>query len=739
MNKETIFFNKDQVKLIASYSILYKTYFRYGIYIAGFLLSLVIFFIISNISFISAFSLNNVVDMNGRIASIEQQYQNNFSVVKLIENVKLFLSDGQVSANNWILFSEDNVLVFWEGLVLPRLLHIAEKNLQEHYNTSFLAEKYEPKKMEAFFKEVLVYPVIYAPFRTPLIKGKIQLKETIKSDFSLECLDQSSRTSPICRNYINNFLATFPYYTLENAYSEFRSIASNLSQNTIYHQKICNWINKMLDLWAEVDVRLKNMIYDCSNVDRQKYLLRNDFEDIQRGLMIGYISSSVYSTPELNYYKLLSAQQLLAKQINNWESIASLLVSYLNFVKELWAYNTKFKDGEWVPFFYKQFIYWFNNEVIIPVLNNETFKITKDQKNSLLNDLLLINNGSKALGFNSLQSIVLKWEIWVQESKPISSSQEASSSDSLDLELLFKDSYLPAQFSLLSTDTLEDGALLKIRGIDRKTDLELQAFLRFARNTLYVERIEISWNSSLENYVNAILKNNQFIFTRTLGIIEENQEIGSQSQQTASLCDAFVAKYRNDVVSCGLEKLIMKKNQGPTYTFSLLNEELIALSISDKELEKAILATLDFKAINKSNTRPMITAIYNYQLEDEDSGFGMRTSLQVLDYFKKFLNIEPENIVHDHGVTRVYFVVKDIKFIARYDIVSNNLSQIWFDVGIRKDGVVIKNFSLLLSSANSEAINSFLFDPLEAIGKVNPNVVKKYFGTWKNLLPSDQW
>lgn len=710
---------------------MYKIIFKYGVYLSAFLFSIIILIFFPEIAKIKNFSLKNTENIIPQIKAIEDTFWERNSSLNAFENLQFPIIDGKILLDWDTVFSEDNILIYKESLVLPRVTNVSQKKLDYYYN--FYENKtYNPAIIDAFYKEVLLYPLVNPPVVKSLDLPKLYLKWNIRSNFSLDCLENSSKNSPICKFYVNEFLDTFPYYKLDAYYLDFKNIVSHFSSNPIYHQKICAWINKMLQLWAEPDTFLRNIVYDCEDTYRNEYLLWNDFEEIKKWLSIGYINNSVYASSFLNYYKLLSTQQLLLKQIRGWESIASLLSSYLSFLKEFLIKDSASKEGNFFGSFYKGLTYWFNNQILLPVLNNESSKITKEQKSALLNDLLIINNWNKNMGFIWLQTSI-EGDIVANVDQ-----NKNTGTPSLDLEKIFKDNYLPPQFALHSSELTWENSL-KVMGIDKKSELDLILQLKFEWNILYVEKIEIITNEKLADYLNILLKNNRYTLTRVLGLIEEHQDIAIGEVEKSSLCVEMKEKYSEFLFSCSPTTLVLKNEEEVAYTFHLINNQLVGLNISDKILEKQILASIEFSEITATNSKVWIHSIFSYRIEDEEEGYGIRASLQVLDSFRTYLNVEPDDIVHDHGVIRVYFTVQNIKFIARYDLSKNILSQVGFDVWVWKDWVVIKNFELAFSKDELEKINSFIFDPLATIKKINSTVVEKYFGTWAILLPKDQW
>ena len=125
--KESIFFNKEQLKIIHWYGIVYKGVFRYWVTTISLILS---FIALGYFVFSSCFSPKFIAE-EALSSSTESQdfYVDKQQTVFAISGLTAKILNGKIESNTEGFNSENNLLEM-EGLVLPELTSLSFENLR---------------------------------------------------------------------------------------------------------------------------------------------------------------------------------------------------------------------------------------------------------------------------------------------------------------------------------------------------------------------------------------------------------------------------------------------------------------------------------------------------------------------------------------------------------------------------------------------------------------------------------
>lgn len=647
-------------------------------------------------------------------------------------------------------FSSQDNLINFSGLILPRTVLI-DQTKWNTYAEPILNSTYDKNLINSYFLDIFVTPLQKTTLNTKPYAG-LPVQWDIKQFFGLSCLDTISAGSFVCQHYVNQFLKSFYVYDLawvggNNATSdtftvntqpipdEFFTIYEKLKYNSNNQKRFCSGILQYLQYGGKNDNRFWEIFSDCGSEEYATYTELRDFLTIKESLALGYVDAKVSSSKLLNEYKLFVMQQLLYKALLASEDANSLLQSYLSFLSDLLLKESN-RNWELINQFTRDFTYWYNVSIVDPYLKDEKSKIDKETRNTLTTRLFSIHNGNKTLNFTGLAkqttlTIDTTSTLWTPEK-----------SDSQNLEELFR-ANLPSQFRLTSLTNQEETESLIVKGLDRDTDVRLEAVIKFDGVKLYVEKVSISGNKALESFVNALLERDHYVFVKMLQLISDNLAIADQnSTLKLDLCAELKQKYPTGLLLCSDSKIQIEKGQteqasGTIYTFLLQKGSLIWVEISDKILETKVLQNLDIWKITKDTLAPMIPVIVNYEPKDEISGFGMKEQLLVNDKFMKYFSKAPKKVEVSWGSVRIYFEVEGINFIGGYDVVTNRLAPISLDFWAARKPIIIQKMELNLDDQHRDELNAFLLNPINYVQKINPNLVKKYFVDGKLTLSQE--
>jgi len=647
-------------------------------------------------------------------------------------------------------FSSQDNLINFSGLILPRTV-IIDQAKWNTYAEPILNSTYDKNLINSYFLDIFVTPLQKATLNAKPYAG-LPVQWDIKQFFGLSCLDTISAGSFVCQHYVNQFLKSFYVYDLawvggNNAMNdtftvntqpipdEFFTIYEKLKYNSDNQKRFCSGILQYLQYGGKNDNRFWEIFSDCGSEEYATYTELRDFLTIKESLALGYVDAKVSSSKLLNEYKLFVMQQLLYKALLASEDANSLLQSYLSFLSDLLLKESN-RNWELINQFARDFTYWYNVSIVDPYLKDEKSKIDKETRNTLTTRLFSIHNGNKTLNFIGLSkqstlNIDTTSTLWTLEK-----------SHSQNLEELFR-ANLPGQFRLTSLVNQEETESLVVKGLDRDTDVRLEAVIKFDGVKLYVEKVSISGNKALESFVNALLERDHYVFVKMLQLISDNLAIADQSSTLKlDLCSELKQKYPAGLLLCSDSKIQIEKGQteqasGTIYTFLLQKGSLIWVEISDKILETKVLQNLDIWKITKDTLAPMLPVIVNYEPKDEISGFGMKEQLLVNDKFMKYFSKAPKKVEVSWGSVRIYFEVEGINFIGGYDVVTNRLAPISLDFWAARKPIIIQKMELNLDDQHRDDLNAFLLNPINYVQKINPNLVKKYFVDGKLTLSQE--
>ena len=747
--KESIFFNKQQLQIIRWYNYLYTLFFEYWVWFFGFLISLLV---VSGLVMFPIFS-EVYGKETGDTTRIENQmrtsYMDQRSVINSFSGFHVQMLWGPVQSLTGGFSSQDNLINF-SGLILPRTVLIDQAKWNT-YAEPILNSTYDKNLINSYFLDIFVTPLQKTTLNTKPYAG-LPVQWDIKQFFGLSCLDTISAGSFVCQHYVNQFLKSFYVYDLawvggNNAMSdtftvntqpipdEFFTIYEKLKYNSNNQKRFCSGILQYLQYGGKNDNRFWEIFSDCGSEEYATYTEFRDFLTIKESLALGYVDAKVSSSKLLNEYKLFVMQQLLYKSLLASEDANSLLQSYLSFLSDLLLREAN-RSSQLINQFARDFSYWYNVSIVDPYLKDEKSKIDKETRNTLTTRLFSIHNGNKTLNFIGLSkqstlNIDTTSTLWTPEK-----------SNSQNLEELFR-ANLPGQFRLTSLVNQEETESLVVKGLDRDTDVKLEAVIKFDGVKLYVEKVSISGNKALESFVNALLERDHYVFVKMLQLISDNLAIADQnSTLKLDLCAELKQKYPTGLLLCSDTKIQIEKGQteqasGTIYTFLLQKGSLIWVEISDKILETKVLQNLDIWKITKDTLAPMIPVIVNYEPKDEISGFGMKEQLLVNDKFMKYFSKAPKKVEVSWGSVRIYFEVEGINFIGGYDVVTNRLAPISLDFWAARKPIIIQKMELNLDDQHRDDLNAFLLNPINYVQKINPNLVKKYFVDGKLTLSQE--
>lgn len=309
---------------------------------------------------------------------------------------------------------------------------------------------------------------------------------------------------------------------------------------------------------------------------------------------------------------------MLYKQLASSVDSKAVMTSYLQFLREILIRESN-RKSELLPQFAKNFSYRYNTNILSPYLKDEKSKMSKEDRSFLMSQLLSLNHGDKLNNFVGLEDQI--------DYRASNVSTGDSYQYEIDLEKLFRSSYLPNNFSLTSLQKLDENQLL-VKGIDRKTTMTLEARMIYQDIQFSVSKILVEDNQKLTEYMNALILNDRLSLNKVLNLLYENKDIADQTEVfNFDLCTQLRGKFEKDLISCTKKEVEISRGSNQDaeknlrYLFTLTDGRLTSLQVSDKVLELKLLKEINFSLIDATTTYYMISSLVDYQPKEEDSGF----------------------------------------------------------------------------------------------------------------------
>lgn len=729
--QESIFYNKEQVKIIRNYGLIHKMLFKYWVALSAWVLSVIASFFMLTSGYFSSIYLLEKKD-TGTVSQAQTHFNNKQQQVASIPGLKGILLNWNLNITNWNIVAED-VLLEKEGLTLPRKTSISSTTL-DYYVQWQNKERYNDDYMKSFFQNVLVVPANQSTNGAKNPQLFSLWGSSLKNHFWLECTTTKSSSSFVCKSYVRNFLDRFYLYDLAGSTNEISLYFNALSSNSHYKKDMCDWILKYGNFVTDIDNNLSDLFRNCGSDSYNKFVLLRDFLALNKQFSVWYIETLAYNNRSLNEYKLFSLQQMIYRGISTSSDVKSLIQSYIGFLREVLLKEEGRQDALLSPFT-KSFAYWFNMNVLSPYFKDEKSKMNKEDRTSLNSDMLTINYWDTVAGYKWLQ----EESLYKYETTTTTTTKKTTTVvEKQPLKDIFIQSYLPADFNLYSVENWEDENTLLVNWVDLRTEYTINATLKYENLQLFVVTISIStedeWvNETLTNFINSSISSSKskYSLNQALTLINDYKDFANKPSDDIGLCDQIESQFKSQLVSCSSTWVVLQSNnigvvvkEPVIYTFKLNKWALTNVEVSHELLASQLLSTLDLTNVDASSTLYMIRNVMAYKLEDTDTGFWLKEYRAITETIQKYIKnaeIEPDN-----GKVTVTFSAGWVNFSANYDSVKQELNPISIVVQWRRP-IIVQGLSLALKDGNIKEINSFLNDPISKLEKINPALVERYF------------
>ena len=715
-NDLSIFFNQKQFNIIKTYKKIHRFLFKHGVFVMMCIIAIIITHkltqqIYKNDSWID-FSTTVQISKTKRNKQISQ-LNNNYIAINIPYGESSFIDNYHISTSN---------LGKYQGFIIPRNFQI------ESWTTLIDIEQFENGEISSGkFIQTAEQLILASSLRSRSITPQIGLPLTngIIEDFNLQCIKSNRLSNIICDQLLKNFYENWIFYNLwahrteitdiMNAVNDKKGICNLMYNNTLYQRNISEIFN--------------TLILQCSTEQIQKYRDLSNFIEVEKELNNGVISSTIYNNRDINTYKLISIHQILYRTIIAGNLNKNYISNYLNYSQELTNRNNG--NNRYISPFYKDVMYWINNHILLPQLEGNNQILSKTEINQIINQINLLNKGNIALDVKGLEK---------QLTTPGLIQQKAIGEVVMNVkdiwELLQPILGLKERLEIRNYTISEDREKVTIQteiigeNITRILGENLRARIVLFKDkwVLFIESIYILNEKGVNTFLQSYIENNNEIsFMGLLTLINENIVFyHEQTIENKTLCNMLTSSFSSNIniILCNEQTIDIFKD-GLNFTFTIENETLKEVGISDLTLENQVREELQNSIINNDTTLPIIQWILDKEIEKEEINH-IEERLIIYDKIKIYLNIIPTINSGDWKTFEVILPLGEITLKGSYDMETHTISKISFIIPNRENTLQIPNLILPLTEENRENLTYLSNNSNAYLRLFNPTVFNKY-------------
>ncbi len=644
-------------------------------------------------------------------------------------NLEVVVPYGSASFN-WKSINSKSNLVTYKWIVLPQLSSIDYNSDNFISLEDFSNQNLTRQDIKDFIDYLIIDDSIYKNTRNlPNVSdnrwiGNI-FQWSLEDGFNLWCLHNDKVSDFVCDKFLETFYDYGKYYDLTQYWTEILNLVTNLRRQWKDINPICDMIKEYTLHAGRTSDSFNSVMQYCGEDNFNYYKKMVNFIDLENSLWQPELSNRVFDDPDLNAYKLLSAQQSVYKILDGTSLNENYIKSYLKFVQSL--IDKDKGSNRYLHPIYKDLLYVFNMDELTQKLMQK-WKLSSDLKLQIDQ----INN------WNSLWSLSLLSQLTVPDIVQIDQEFTGISVGQRSMEDLFSQYYVMndrlriRKADVTSDDTMKvqtelfTDAITKVTGWET---LKVVIVLRRQDNLLYVDSIKIANQVKFTDILNIYLSEWNVTFYAMLNYIDDQVWMWYESEpevleEQPNFCEEI--KKRNDIAiyDCDDSSISLYKWE-VEYNFVLVNWVLDSFTISDENLDQIIKKKLDGVLFMKDSTPSMITSIIDYTVEVADETLDKK--LEIIDQFRIHFKLVPDDI-HDiqweSNEFLIDFTLWEFKLQGRYNVETHLLSKIYF-TNCEKN-LEVRQLTLEITSENETQLIEMLNNPRVFFARYNPAIYKKY-------------
>ena len=729
-----------------NYKIIYNIFFKYWILIIIIIIAIIFFLsVIGNKKILSS---NN--DLNSQKDLLIKNYERNRNDLKELEDIN---PDIKIKIKQWTLDISENIILSYDNLLsykwltMPRWTFLYEPDKIKD-NSYFSNWDYDVNEINNFINNVIFVDYDAISKKSTETNTLIKLENnSINDTFFISCATRPRLFNNICNNFINDFINNFFVYDISKDIPWLLPVLRTLVSNEKYSVQTCESLNKYFIYSNTAPSQFEDIIILCWWSYMDNYYLLQDFIGIKEDLENKQIKSNLSRYSDINDYKLISYQQILYNNLNQWIPPNEWMYKeYINFLINILKKTSSYPINS----FYFDTTYRFNNLYLIPSLNWLKYQSTTTKKNeieSIITDLEKINNG------NSIDWYIwLKYTLtnkWLEEDiKKVWSNLNSTREDTMSILLkgIKNLSYLKLINDEIDGNTLKINWYLDVEIHGNSVPIYFWAILENKNWNLVVNEIIINEHDELTDILWIITKQQDLSLWEVYEYIGNNIGLYISENYNITPCDILENNLNQqnfvfEILLCNENKINIVKWESWNkilYQFKMDKYNINSISSSNKSLEKEINEkfNLNTNSVNIWNTVANIVAYEQEVPEISETLEWNNNVIIAIEDFKTYLWVNILDIAEENGKVAAEFIINTVNFIGIYDTNTKKLWPLFLKQWAENNyDVNFKQFSLYLTPENQNEINRFLIETFSYLYEVDKFLAVKYLSTiFENLV-----
>ena len=723
--------DNNRLTIIKKYKIINRLFFRWGIFVFAVIASILCWVLLQ----VKASNTNNIQmikesSIENKSKWIEETSDKKLSaLVESGVDINIIVPYGSASLD-WETFQSKSNLIKYKGIILPQLVSL-NKSQDLISLEDFNAKKITREDIKSMIAVLITDDPIYRKttnlpntedFRW---EGNV-FQGTLIDGFSLWCLDSDKVSDFVCDRFLEVFNTYGKYFDLSQYAWDVLKLIKNMKKQNKDIEPVCNMIKDYtLHAGAVSETLLLAMEYCWEEYDPYKKMV--NFIDLENSLKQPEVQDRVYEDPDLNAYKLLTAQQSVHKILDGTSLNENYIKSYLKFVQAL--INKDNGKNYYLSPIYKDMLYVFNTDELSQKLMQK-WKLSSDLKTQIDQ----INNWNSLYWYSSLLSQLTTPDI-VQKSSNFSGNivEEKTIEDIFSQYYAMTDRLKIRSANKVWEDKIRVQTEMftdKILSATNGETLKVTVVLKRKDNVLYVESIKVANQSKLSEILSINASEWNVTFYAMMNYIDEQIAMRYESEpenieDQPSFCEKLQENNELTIYTCDSSTISLYK-WDVEYNFTLKDEILDSFTIANESLSKLLNDKLRWVMFTKDNTPTIIMSIIDYSVE-EKADDDIETKLAIIDQFRIHFKLIPDNVQSIEWKSDeflVEFTLWDFDLQANYDINTQTLTKVYF-ANCEKP-LEIRQLTIEITSENEPQLIEILNNPKVFFARENPTVYKKY-------------
>ena len=720
--------DRNWLTIIKKYKVINRIFFRWWIFIFAVIIGILWWIMLQ----VKATNSNNIQIIND--SSIKNKWkwveETPDKILSGLSNqdINILVPYGLVSYDEKSFQSKSN-LIKYKWIIVPQLFSINYNSQSFISLDDFSAHKTTREDIKNLIKILITDDSNYRKTsQFPNIEDLRWVWNTfegsLREGFNLWCLKSNKVSDFVCDKFLDAFYTYWKYFDLSKYSDDLLEITKNIRDQKKDIQPICNMV-KDYTLRARVVSNTLVSVMEYCRDDYDYYKKMVDFIDLENSLKQPELSNKVFDDPDLNAYKLISAQQNVHRSLDGMSINENYIKSYLNFVQNL--IDKDRGTNYYLQPIYKDLLYVFNMDELQERLMQK-WNLSSDLKTKIDQ----INNWNSVYWYSSLLSQLTTKDI-VQ--KAWDSSYEVVNERSI--EEIFSQYYANEHLTIRNVKKLSENEIKvqtevsteKISSATNWETLKVTVVLRKQDNILYIETIKVANQPKFTDILSIYASEGNVSFYAMLNYIDEQvwmryEPEPEELEEQPTFCENIMERSDISVYDCD-DSFISLYKWEVEYNFVLVNWMLDSFTISDENIDKVLKDKLDWIFFTKDETPWIIMIIVDYTLKSEDN--NVENKWDVLSQFRIHFKLDLDDI-HDiewePNKFLVEFTLWDFELQGYYDVNTHLLTKIAFTNC--KKPLEIKQLSLEITAENEPQLMEILNNPKVFFVNANPTIYKKY-------------